>query len=175
MTAREVPLYGKKASGRVALVDEADYELVMQYRWRLWENVRLCGSTAGPYALTTAPAECAGGKRREIRMHKLITGWEQTDHRNHDGLDNQRHNLRDATGAQNNRNRRPEAGTASPYKGVCWHGQAGKWFAKIWVQDRSVCLGFYVDPEDAARAYDAAAREHFGEFAWFNFPGERAA
>jgi hypothetical protein len=119
-------------------------------------------------------------------MHSLLTGWPRVDHANGDGLDNRRQNLRQATQQQNMRNSRKYRGGSSRYKGVCWKIRNQRWLAQIYVSEqdasgvptkRKLHLGTFTDQETAARAYDAAAREHFGEFACLNFPlpGERGA
>jgi hypothetical protein len=160
---KTVPLHGKKAAGRVALVDDADYELVMAYTWHAHETNR----NSGPYA--DANIRRADGNWTTIRMHKLITGYPQTDHVNHDGLDNRRANLRPATTSQNNANQRPRKGCASPYKGVCWDSWRQRWQADIQVDGHRRCLGRFRAEEDAARAYDTAALAAWGEYACINF------
>ena len=172
MTAREIPLSAKKANGRVALVDEADYDLVMQYRWNVKEGMRPNGGIDGPYARTGVRRP--GGRTETILMHKLITGWPQTDHIDHDGLNNQRYNLRDATSVQNSRNRIPRIGHSSQFKGVGWDRKKRKWRVRIFRDGRAICLGYFADEGAAARAYDAAALEHFGHYAYLNFPEGRA-
>ena len=89
------------------------------------------------------------------------------DHKNGDGLDNSRSNLRIATKAQNGQNKTKRKGTSSQYKGVCLH-KSGKWVAAIVVNGKRVHLGCYAAEQEAARAYDAAATTHFGEFAFTN-------
>lgn len=160
-----VPLHGKNAEGRAALVDDADYDLVMTYRW----NANLRGNTT--YAM--AYRRGSGRPSVNIMMHKLITGWPQTDHVNHDGLDNQRANLRPATQSQNQANALPRGGT-SRYRGVCWFGRRDKWMARITISGRGVFLGYFTGEEDAARAYDHAALAAWGEYARPNFPKEHA-
>jgi hypothetical protein len=160
----EIPLYGKDAQGLVALVGEADYELVMQYRWHVFitpGNWR--GS--GPYA-RTKPSGSKG-----IFMHTLITGWPEVDHEDRNGLNNLRSNLREATHAQNaaNRGKRSDA-QSSAYKGV--HRRGGKWRAMISSDGEKVYLGNFANELSAAYAYDLAARELFGEFACTNFGAE---
>jgi hypothetical protein len=162
---KEIRLHGAKAAGRVALVDDEDYDLVMAYRWRVWEVDRGRRRLDGPYAVAHARR---AGRPTGVRMHQLITGWSRTDHRNGDGLDNRRGNLRPATNAQNQHNQRPQLGGSSAYKGV--YRQRGKWRAQISVDDRRRYLGVFADEVDAARAYDEAARALFGEFARVNFP-----
>jgi hypothetical protein len=156
-----VPLHSRKHPGLVALIDDADLGLVQPYTW--------C-----PYAPKASRTFYAVAKRRDgvrsvIRMHKLITGWPRTDHQNHDGLDNQRSNLRPATNAQNSANSRPRLGAASSYKGVCWLIGNQKWRAEIMIDGHHRHLGCFAAEEDAARAYDAAALETWGEFAYLNF------
>jgi hypothetical protein len=161
-----VPLGGKKAAGRVALVDDQDFELVSQYRWHICEANRP-GYDGGPYAVTNI-RQSPGAIPGALFMHTLITGWRRVDHRNHDGLDNQRANLRPTTDSQNMANSRPRGNGTSRYKGVCWEGR--RWRAGIKVNGRRRHLGCFVTEEAAARAYDAAALATWGEYAWLNFP-----
>jgi hypothetical protein len=175
---RTVPLYGKVAAGRVALVDDADYELVMQYRWNVQERQRPNGQRAiGPYAFTSVPDN--DSRIRIVFMHSLLMpGVAQVDHEDTNGLNNQRSNLRPATGTQNQGNRRKGRlyggrATSSRWKGVGWFKPAGRWRACITQHGRQKHLGYFADEDDAARAYDAAAREFFGEFARLNFPDDQ--
>ena len=165
---RTVPLGGKKAAGRVALVDDADHDLVMQYRWRIEEDRRPDGSLRAVYARANT---YRSGRKTTIRMHALLTAWPQTDHADHDGLNNQRSNLREATGSQNLANQRKfRRECSSRFKGVYWHKQIQKWSAYINVDHRRRQLGCFANEEDAARAYDAAALTAWGEFAYLNLP-----
>jgi len=163
---KTVTLHGAKAAGRVALVDDEDYELVARFRWALWEDERSNGSMHGPYA------HCAitvGGKQSTFSLHKLISGYPQTDHIDRDGLNNQRYNLRPATSAQNSANAAPR-GATSAFKGVYWHKRDLRWVANIHHDGAQRILGYFKCEEDAARAYDAAALAIQGEYAVLNFP-----
>lgn len=164
---KTVPLHGAKAAGRVALVDDEDYELVMQYRWFVDERERNC-RPHGPYAIANLPRPL----RKQISMHRLLTGWPRIDHIDHNGLNNQRSNLRPATYTQNAQNQRSHVDSTSKYKGVCWLRKKGKWLAYINYNGQRHYLGLHLSEEDAARAYDVAARREFGEFALLNLPGE---
>lgn len=165
-----IPLHGKLAAGRSAIIDDEDFALVSQYRWNVHE-IRHPGRNrrnTGPYAQATI--RLPNGRTTTIRMHALIMGSPGVDHKNSDGLDNTRGNLRLANGFQNGANQRPNLGTSSTYKGVSWHVDRRKWQVNIQVAGKQRYLGLFTDEEEAARVYDAAAHEAFGEFALLNFP-----
>lgn len=160
---REVPL----TQGFVALIDDEDADRVAAYSWRYIFSRR----QSTPYAMTTER-----GTRRTIMLHRLILGVPPgvlVDHRNRYGLDCQRHNLRPATASQNAAYAAYAIGR-SGFRGVqppCpAHGERS-WVAKISVGNQRRRLGVFPTAELAARAYDAAARLHHGEFAVLNFPG----
>lgn len=164
---RQVPL----TAGFVAVVDASDYDRVASFKWFA---LRLpSGLVYGARTIGSRP-----GKRRSLLMHRFILGCdgEQTkvDHRDGDGLNNTRDNLRRATGLQNNRNRGPQANNTCGFKGVR-PTRNGRFGAVIKTSQRQMHLGHFQTAEEAARAYDAAAREHFGTFAWLNFPHQNEA
>lgn len=165
---KTVPLHGKKAAGRVALVDDADYDLVMRYRWHVVELDRP-GRSCGPYAVS---AIYDPPPQRTIRMHRLLVSWPRTDHIDHNGLNNQRHNLRPASSGQNGANRRPNLGTSSQFKGVRWYPKLGKWCARATKDGHTFHLGYFASEIEAARAYDAAALTLWGEYAYLNNPDD---
>lgn len=155
----EIPLGGREAAGRVALIDIDDYESVAERAWHVHESKRP-GSNYGPYA--------ANKTKKKIYMHSLVTGWPAVDHENHNGLDNRRRNLRPATKAQNGANQQKQAGSSSQYKGVSWSKRSGRWRAYITGKH----IGYFRTEELAAKAYDRAATKKFGEYALLNFPTE---
>jgi hypothetical protein len=171
-----VRLHGPKAAGRVALVDDGDYELVSNYRWYVKETEPRPGNRGiGPYALTIFKNDPLGriapdGRSHSLLMHKLITGWPKTDHHDHDGLNNQRYNLRPVTDQQNHFNRRGDIDTSSRYKGVNWFKRKRKWRASIKVDGIAYRLGSFLSETEAATAYDAAAARKHGVYACLNFP-----
>jgi hypothetical protein len=169
---RTIPLSGKVAAGRVALVDDEDYDLVMEYRWRVYERPASGKDRArGPYAVTSTwtPGD-KGGKGGTLPMHKFLTGWPLTDHINHNGLDNRRKNLRPATKSQNGQNSRGRIVKVSRFKGVGWSKQRKMWQAVIGLDGKYTTLVTSPSEIECAYAYDMAAREMFGEFACTNFP-----
>lgn len=147
------------ANGRgFARVDDADYELVSRFSWHAH---RVPGNT---YARAYIPQD-----GRQAYLHVLIMGQTGIDHCDGDGLNCQRSNMRPATRAQNGANQRPRGGR-SRYKGVGWYKRDECWRAQIMVNYRNHHLGYFTDEIEAARAYDAAAREMQGEYARLNFP-----
>jgi hypothetical protein len=104
-------------------------------------------------------------------MHREIAGpgpGQVVDHINHDGLDNRRCNLRVCSHAENVRNQRGQYGRSSRYKGVSRDRRLGKWRAQIWHNGKHTYLGLHDSETAAAEAYNAKARELFGEFAYLN-------
>ena len=144
--------------GKSVLVDDEDFEKLNQHKWYYHQGYAF--RKAGPRIFQVS-----------IFMHREIMqtpdGME-TDHINGDSLDNRRENLRICTHAENLRNRKMNSGNKSGYKGVYWFSQRGKWRAAITLNGKNVHLGLFTDPADAAKAYDKAAQEHFGEFARTN-------
>lgn len=149
--------------GKIALVDDADAVRVLMYRWSA-----VCGDTG----LWYAKSRLKGTSPRSVYLHRFILGLSvgdpRVDHRNGDGLDCQRLNLRIATAAQNTYNMKVRTTSTTGLKGVT--PRRGRWDASIQYEGRRCYLGTYVTPQDAARVYDAKARELFGEFARINFP-----
>lgn len=153
---------------KVALVDDEDYEWLSQWKWCAYKPLR----SKTFYAVRGSRIN---GKSRLVPMHRAILNPDpkvKVDHRNGDGLDNRRDNLRVCTNAQNGMNKRfcgKRAIGHSKYKGVAKSTGAPTWRAYIRPGGRQIHLGTFVSEEDAARAYDAAAKVHFGEFACPNF------
>lgn len=150
--------------GFVALVDDADYERVSALSWHA--NVQ-------PNSVYAMRKQGRKSSRHNLYLHRFIMGVSdpkvKVDHKDHDGLNCQRLNLRMCSNQKNQCNRRKHRGS-SRYKGVCWHKRDGKFQTEIKLEGRSKFLGMFTDELDAALAYDSAAREHFGEFACCNFP-----
>ena len=106
----------------------------------------------------------------------MLPDAEMIDHRDGNGLNNRHTNLRPATDSQNQANKRkPKNGVTPSFKGVFWHGRDMKWAARIRVNGKRKYLGYFHSEVEAARAYDAVALLHFGEFAKLNFPLEQKA
>jgi len=144
--------------GKVAMVDDSDFEYLNRHKWyahrhhRTWYAVR---KVHGRY----------------MPMHRALlcpADGVQIDHRDHNGLNNQRENLRIATNAQNQHNRAEFRGSCS-LKGITWNKNSRKWQARIQVNCVRIHLGLFIEPLEAARTYDEAARKYFGEFAYCNF------
>lgn len=163
---REIPL----SQGQVAIVDDADYEWLSEYKW--YATLRPYGNC---YAFRTI---YKNGRCRSRFMHREIMNVRRgqvIDHANGDGLDNRRCNLRIASQSQNIAHSRMHCNNTSGYRGVSWDAANRKWHSQVTIDGRRLHLGFFTDPKEAARAYDKATLEHFGKFARLNFPQEAAS
>lgn len=149
------------------VIDSRDFELVRRYRW----YPDKAGRTF--YAVTNVPN--LDGTRSRLKMHRLIfPSNRDIDHKDRNGLNNRRSNLRQATDAQNNWNQQTRRGT-SQFKGVYLrkdYARRGitKYYATISVHGRRISLGVFDSEETAAHVYDEAAKKYHGEFALLNFP-----
>jgi hypothetical protein len=133
----------------------------MEHRWHVWKPVR--GNTL--YAARNTPR--ANGKKTIVSLHRFLMGLEarrQVDHRDGNGLNCTRSNMRPCSNAENNRNKRKYRNNTSGYKGVYWSKQSGKWFAKIVLDGRPIHLGSFRDIRDAALAYDQGAMKYHKDF-----------
>lgn len=142
-------------SSCVVLVDDADAGLINAHRWYAVKRGR-CAERL------YAEASVSG---RTVLMHRLLAGnpaGKVVDHRNSDGLDNRRANLRICTQRENARNRVGRIGKAS--RGI--RLRYGKWRARIMVDRHEINLGTFATEAEAQAAYDAAAHQHYGEFAY---------
>jgi hypothetical protein len=142
--------------GQIALVDDEDYWRLMQYKW-----YTLQGGGGHLYAFNVEKG----------LMHQFIINSEyMVDHKDRNGLNNQKSNLRECTPSKNQANRIKETlrKTTSKYKGVYWYSSKGRWRAIITKDSKRYHLGYFKSENEAAIAYNSKALELFGEFALLN-------
>jgi len=164
----EVPL----TMERVAIIDLDDAVLVMQYKWYCIKRHN------GTIFYATRKFGRGTIGRRDVCMHTFLTGYKITDHRNGNGLDNRRSNLREVTQLENTHNRRKGKSSLTEYKGVSYIRTENLWGARIRIgSSKRLYLGRFKTEREAAIAYDNAARIYHGEYARLNFPveGEQSA
>lgn len=163
--------------GEKALVDNEVYDCLMSYGWTWRVEYRKKDNCC--YIVHSH-----GSRRKKeylsVYLHRWILesfygvsmGGLEVDHADRNTLNNCLTNLRVVTRSQNACNRGLQSNNKTGFRGVSHVAKKEKFEVVIRVKGKAFYLGCYTSAEDAARAYDAAAKEHFGEFAQFNFPGE---
>lgn len=159
---KQIPL----TQGKVALVDDADYDRLMAMgKWHY---------TAQGYAARSYGYKRESDGRRSnktILMHRMVSNASEgmdTDHIDNDKLNNQRNNLRVCTRSENKQNCGKRCNNTSGYKGVSWSKSKKRWQVFIWIKYKQINLGIFTDKIEAAKVYNEAALKYHGEFARLN-------
>lgn len=161
---KKIPL----TKGLFALVDDEDFDFLNQWKWHAHE-----GGEGLFYAIRTEWIKGGKGKSIHHRMHRVIMKVSDrsilVDHRNGNGLDNQKLNLRKCTHEQNESNRRGlNSNNTSGYRGVHFNKKMQRWQSAIWKKNKITYIGIFDTKEEAALAYNKKAIELRGEFAKLN-------
>ena len=155
----------KLTQGKVALVDDEDYEEINKYKW--------CAHKGKNTFYAFRHIKTVDNQWTSVQMHREILKQSEhllTDHKDSNGLNNRKSNLRACTDQENCRHSVKKRGICSSiFKGVTWHNQIQRWRAYIMSDYHQVSLGCYASETEAAHAYDVAAKDLFGEFALLNF------
>ena len=155
----------KLSQNKWVMVDAEDYDELSNRKWTL------LGCKNGLKYAFRRPWNKKTKKQGTEMMHRTIMKskkGELIDHINGNGLDNRKSNLRFCTRGQNLSNSRLKGGT-SRFKGVAFHKRDKSWYAHIVMNCKKIHLGYFPSEEEAARAYDKAAKKYFREFARCNF------
>ena len=156
----ELIITNKKGVKFTVLYDECDAFLIKNKKWWVHRGKKTF------YAITLIDG-------KPTLMHRFLLKSDclgkSVDHKNGNGLDNRRENIRVCTALQNNMNRSAFKNNSVGIKGVCVTG-SGRYMARITIKSRCIYIGTFNTNEDAAAAYDLEAKKRFGEFAKLNFP-----
>jgi len=147
--------------GKIALVDDEDFEYLNQWKWKAQKT-----KSGNWYANRVQYTP----DKRIILMHRLILNLSDSkvwcDHKDHNGLNNQKNNLRNCNRSQNTANKRPIKNKTSNFLGVCLY--KNKWRAGLKYQGKAIHLGDFEKEQDAALAYNNGALKYHGEFTNLN-------
>jgi len=155
---KQIPL----TKGKFALVDDEDYKYLNQFKWWAKKGKKNFYAVRKNYSYK---------KPKLIRMHREIMNPPENmfiDHINHNGLDNQRKNLRIVTNQQNMMNQQLRKNTSSKFKGVRFFKLNKLWQSYIGHNQKQIHIGFFKKEIDAAIAYNQKAKELFGSYALLN-------
>ena len=154
--AKEIEL----TNGMVAIVDDEDYNYLLDYNWRCLKNGRTCYAIFG---------RRINGKYSLVWMHRMIMDAkdrkQEVNHINHNGLDNRRQNLRITTHDKVVIQSQVLNNKTTKHKGISYHKPSNKWRSRISINGKTIYLGYYINEIEAAKAYEKKAIEIFGEFA----------
>ena len=144
--------------GQFTKVDDDDFEYLNKQKWYARKSRKTY------YACRSVHQ---GNHCRNEEMHRVIMKTPkgmQVDHIDHDGLNNQKSNLRNCTANENRMNKSSRGKTK--YIGV---EKIVYFQVRVTVNQRRIYVGRFKTEEEAARAYDETIKKHYGEFANFNF------
>ena len=155
--------------GKIALVDDCDFEWLSQYKW-----FAMKGSNS-PHNFYAARHAKVAGRWTTIQMHREILGLKVgdgniVDHKNWNGLDNRRENLRIANTVINAYNRNFQSNNTSGYRGTYWNKKNKKWTVQLTIDGKFRYFGSFSDPVKAAQTYDKLALQFGLKYAVLNFP-----
>jgi hypothetical protein len=153
----------KLTQGKVALVDDEDFNYLNQFKWQVIKPRYI-------YYVVKSGKRINGKNKKEY-MHRIIMNTPshlQVDHIDHNGLNNQKSNLRNCNNSQNNANK--ILMNEEKYRGICWDKSRNKWMSSIRFMGKNIFLGRFSDPIIAAKEYDRVVIKYHGEFAHLNFP-----
>lgn len=148
---------------KVAFVDDDLFDELNKFKWRADKQHNTF------YAARTI---VVNGKNKVIYMHRIILNLTDSnvfvDHKNRNGLDNQKENIRTCTNSENQKNMAHREGCSSIYKGVSFHKRCKKWQSQIIINGKSKHLGYFEIEIEAAKKYNDYAMIHYREFANIN-------
>ena len=150
--------------GKVAIVDDEDFDYLNQFKW-------LANKQKNDKFYVGRNIPVSNKKQSKIWMHRFIMNPEKgmvIDHLDGNPLNNQKNNLRICTHAENMRNSKIPKNNTSGFKGVSFVKKHNTYESSIRINNIKIYLGYYIDPKDAAKAYNDAALKYHGEFANLN-------
>ncbi len=163
---KQIKLTSPKYGEKIVSIDKEDFILVSKYHWSI-SFVR-----GNWYAIHNYTDK---GKRFQIKMHRLVMGANNPkihiDHKDHNGLNNCKSNLRKSTILQNSQNVGATVKSTTGFKGVFLytkHAMAGNYVVRIMSNGKRIFGGYFKDPIEAAKKYNELAQIHHGEFAFLN-------
>ncbi len=150
--------------GQFAQVDDSDYDFLMQWKWHAELRDKIWYARRGRLI--------SDSSHGNLYMHRIIMKPVRelvVDHIDHNGLNNQKSNLRICTRQQNQFNGSKQENSTSGFYGVRWDKARTKWCAELKINSKKVYMKRFSCEIEAAKAYDEVAKKYRGDFANLNF------
>lgn len=158
-------IYSKKHGAHKVLIDNEDMERVSRYTW----HVTYCYRHGRAVLKNVRTDIIKNNKKTGLLLHRLlIPNKSMIDHIDGNPLNNKKNNLRACSNSENVKNVGKYTNNTSGFKGVSWHKYVKKYHAHIGNDGQKIHLGYFDKKEEAARAYNEAAKRLHGEFARLN-------
>jgi hypothetical protein len=158
---KQIILKSQKYGNQICYYNDLDHDVLSNYKWSLSKGRNTF------YCRTNAPHPIRG--TQGFGMHQLLMGFPKcVDHKDRNGLNNTRDNLRSTSVQNNNRNATKQRNNTTGYRGVDYNKNHKSFRARVNINRKSVYCRYFKTAEEAAKAYNEAAIKYFGEFANLN-------
>ena len=164
----KLELHRRNEESLWTVIDLEDLERVINYPYTWYAKLN---KSIGKYYVYASEYQPKTKRCKPIFLHQFImkANGKIVDHKNNDGLDNRKSNLRMATDKNNSTNRRSRnKNNSSGYRNVSWSESYGKWIVQMQVNKKNTILGKFDDVHEAGKFAEEMRQKYYGEYAGKN-------
>ena len=160
-----IELHRRNEESLWTIIDLEDLDRVINFPYTWFAKLN---KSIGEYYVYASEYRPETKRCKPIFLHQFImnANGKIVDHKNNDGLDNRKSNLRMATDKNNSTNRRSRnSNNKSGYRNVCWSKIESKWLVQLQINGKNTVLGKFYDVDEAGRFAEEMRQKYYGEFA----------